>query len=231
MLVFFKPWRSGKDLKANTENWDTIFRSHDFTERQVTIMKNFHIKHECHDAKDDHYAQRKKNAVNSGHLPGNISDYIDDMHYQSEVDKYEDSEDLLERVRKQSNKEGRGYQNNKNLMNLMKSKLILTGWTDRTDVDIACPQFEHFDSGLNSTAQWSDLLQTKKEEVIRLRTETIAKEKQVMAKQTEDQMDWVDTVKEVDRSYLQMDFQMQKKEDKQLTTATIMKFSRTRASF
>src|SRR6202042_1225113 len=30
MLTFFKPWRSGKNLKAKMETWDKSFMAHDF---------------------------------------------------------------------------------------------------------------------------------------------------------------------------------------------------------
>ena len=36
MLTLFKPWRSGKDLKAKKETWDKSFMAHDFGKRQIT---------------------------------------------------------------------------------------------------------------------------------------------------------------------------------------------------
>ncbi|KIL54128.1 hypothetical protein M378DRAFT_57442, partial [Amanita muscaria Koide BX008] len=60
MLAFFKPWRDGLSLKERTSTWDDAFISHPFTGRQLQLIKNFNIKYECLDARDDYNAQRKK---------------------------------------------------------------------------------------------------------------------------------------------------------------------------
>ncbi|KAF8801704.1 hypothetical protein BYT27DRAFT_7114362, partial [Phlegmacium glaucopus] len=61
MLTLFKPWRKGHDLKSNElETWDECFNSHEFTNQQEKLMKNFNIKYECLDARDDYRAQLKK---------------------------------------------------------------------------------------------------------------------------------------------------------------------------
>ncbi|KDR76761.1 hypothetical protein GALMADRAFT_51106, partial [Galerina marginata CBS 339.88] len=61
MLTLFKPWRRGHDLKFNeTESWDECFNSYGFTNEQEQLMKNFNIKYECLDARDDYRAQLKK---------------------------------------------------------------------------------------------------------------------------------------------------------------------------
>ncbi|THU79270.1 hypothetical protein K435DRAFT_698199, partial [Dendrothele bispora CBS 962.96] len=53
MLVFFKPWRSGKDLKTINESWDECFTTYKFSDRACNIMNNFQLKYECLDARDD----------------------------------------------------------------------------------------------------------------------------------------------------------------------------------
>ncbi|KAF8812808.1 hypothetical protein BYT27DRAFT_7045790, partial [Phlegmacium glaucopus] len=61
MLTLFKPWRKGHDLKCNElETWDECFNNHKFTDQQEKLMKNFNIKYECLDARDDYRAQLKK---------------------------------------------------------------------------------------------------------------------------------------------------------------------------
>jgi hypothetical protein len=59
MLVLFKPWRQGKDLKATDQLWDEEFQKHSFTEEQVRYMLNFNVRYECLDARDDYRAQMK----------------------------------------------------------------------------------------------------------------------------------------------------------------------------
>jgi hypothetical protein len=66
MLTFFKPWRSGQDLKLSVENWNTAFLNYKFTKKQEELMKNMNIRYECLDSRDDYRAQLKKN---SGILP------------------------------------------------------------------------------------------------------------------------------------------------------------------
>ena len=61
MLTLFKPWRTGSDLRPSEDTlWDEVFSHHKFTERQQQIMKFFHIKYECNDARDDFSAMRKQ---------------------------------------------------------------------------------------------------------------------------------------------------------------------------
>jgi hypothetical protein len=59
MLTLFKPWRTGKELRDESGNWDKAFEEYQFSDRQKELMKNFNIRYECLDAKDDFAAQRK----------------------------------------------------------------------------------------------------------------------------------------------------------------------------
>ena len=63
MLTLFKPWRCGKDLKLENESWDEAFVGYAFSARQLDLMKNFNIKYECNDARDDYSAEMKKKGV------------------------------------------------------------------------------------------------------------------------------------------------------------------------
>lgn len=60
MLVLFKPWRHGTDLKDADKLWDEEFNSHSFLEEQRRYMHNFNLKYECLDARDDYRAQMSK---------------------------------------------------------------------------------------------------------------------------------------------------------------------------
>ena len=61
MLTLFKPWRTGKDLRLHENiTWDDTFADYSFTERQKEIMKFFHIRYECNDARDDFSSQRRQ---------------------------------------------------------------------------------------------------------------------------------------------------------------------------
>lgn len=81
MLMLFKPWRSGKDLRSNGEtSWSDIFQSHSFTKREEEVMKFFHIRYECNDARDDFSAQRKqaeRGGTNPMYMSNSDMDEID----------------------------------------------------------------------------------------------------------------------------------------------------------
>ena len=62
MLTFFKPWRSGIQLKTQNESWDNAFDSYQFSKYHMSIMNNFNLRYECLDARDDFHAQLKKGA-------------------------------------------------------------------------------------------------------------------------------------------------------------------------
>lgn len=60
MLVLFKPWRRGTDLKATDQLWDEESQKHSFSKEQIRYMQNFNVRYECLDARDDYRAQMKK---------------------------------------------------------------------------------------------------------------------------------------------------------------------------
>ncbi|KAJ7844243.1 hypothetical protein B0H14DRAFT_3455688 [Mycena olivaceomarginata] len=60
ILMLFKAWRSPCDLKDTLSTWDQAFQEHEFTTRQKELIKNFDVRYECNDAKDDYFAQMKK---------------------------------------------------------------------------------------------------------------------------------------------------------------------------
>ncbi|KAJ7123845.1 hypothetical protein C8R43DRAFT_1147864, partial [Mycena crocata] len=60
IMTLFKPWRAPADLKDTESTWDQIFHEHAFTDRQKELMRNFNIRYECNDARDDHYSILRK---------------------------------------------------------------------------------------------------------------------------------------------------------------------------
>jgi len=70
MLTLFKPWRQGNDLKDANENWDSAFVNHNFNIRERSLLRNFGLKYECLDARDDFHSElkRKSREAHSGDL-------------------------------------------------------------------------------------------------------------------------------------------------------------------
>ena len=80
MLALFKPWRQGTDLKCADKLWDEEFSDHSFSEEQRRYMRNFNLRYECLDARDDYRAQMSKNGEDTiiGSWDKDDSEEVDD---------------------------------------------------------------------------------------------------------------------------------------------------------
>ncbi|KAJ3823868.1 hypothetical protein F5880DRAFT_1442764, partial [Lentinula raphanica] len=59
MLVLFKPWRSGADLKEPNESWHDAFTTYQFSRSATRYIKNMNLRYECLDSRDDFRSQLK----------------------------------------------------------------------------------------------------------------------------------------------------------------------------
>ena len=94
MLVFFKPWHTGSELKQQDQTWDDTFHAHKFTPRQQQLMKNFNLRHECLDAWDDFHAQLRKG--DNTFIPSWSS--VDGIEMANDLDQQCMTSDVLESV-------------------------------------------------------------------------------------------------------------------------------------
>lgn len=62
MLVLFRPWRTGLELRESNQSWDSAFCSYTFSAHQRRIMDNMNVLYECKDAAHDFAAQRRSEA-------------------------------------------------------------------------------------------------------------------------------------------------------------------------
>ncbi len=60
MLTVFKPWRSGHTLKSDSQSWTEAFNAYKFNAKDIQLMKNFNLRYECLDARDDFHATLKR---------------------------------------------------------------------------------------------------------------------------------------------------------------------------
>ncbi|KDQ49304.1 hypothetical protein JAAARDRAFT_97396, partial [Jaapia argillacea MUCL 33604] len=88
MLTLFKPWRTGHDLKLETQDWKSVFDEYEFTDRHRELMKYFNVRYECNDARDDFSAQRKINGIPSSFF--NESDSTNELNFDTEIQTYAD---------------------------------------------------------------------------------------------------------------------------------------------
>ncbi|KAF8809212.1 hypothetical protein BYT27DRAFT_7094716, partial [Phlegmacium glaucopus] len=89
MLTLFKPWRTGTALKPMDASWDEAFTAHNFTDRQEQIMRNFNIRYECLDQRDDFLSELKKGSTV---VPGWMNDDLvtHEMNQSTVLDKLDD---------------------------------------------------------------------------------------------------------------------------------------------
>ncbi|KZV58840.1 hypothetical protein PENSPDRAFT_596371, partial [Peniophora sp. CONT] len=59
MLTLYKPWRTGRDLKAPEQTWKDAHEEYSYHQRFVDIQKYCKIRYECLDARDDYRQSRK----------------------------------------------------------------------------------------------------------------------------------------------------------------------------
>ena len=93
MLAMFKPWRKREDLKKDDHSWDETFSNHKFTAEQKQLMKNFNLRYECNDARDDYSAQFKQtnssSQMSASWLTSDLLDNNDDIDF---VEDYADQD-------------------------------------------------------------------------------------------------------------------------------------------
>ncbi|THH21646.1 hypothetical protein EUX98_g8307 [Antrodiella citrinella] len=204
MLMLFKPWRTGKDLKEDGYGWDATFNAHHFSLRQSEIIKFFHIRYECNDARDDFSAQKK-----AGLLQAKLAMYADEEYHQGAYDLLDDNIDLAElenevRIAEQENELDKGtdaYYRNK--INAMKLRTYLTGIDaltesgEKLDTHVSEPT-----NGESQPSQvWKALLKQAKDTVLDDRADQ-AKKKKVNEVSASGLASEVNEVKVVNKSYL-----------------------------
>ncbi|KAJ7801457.1 hypothetical protein B0H14DRAFT_2240915, partial [Mycena olivaceomarginata] len=71
LMTLFKPWRTPADLKDEESTWDQTFHEYTFTDRQSELIRNFNIRYECNDARDDYYAIMRRKLAERGEYKSN----------------------------------------------------------------------------------------------------------------------------------------------------------------
>ena len=84
MLTLFKLWRTGSDLKTDGQDWSYAFENHEFSNQHKDLMKNFNLRYECLDARDDFHAEFQKKQKESGKRGPQV-DQEDDNKFENEV--------------------------------------------------------------------------------------------------------------------------------------------------
>jgi hypothetical protein len=176
MLALFKPWRTGLHLKMEKKSWDETFNEHDFTKRQTQLMRNFNIKYECYDARDDFHAQMKAGST-PHELPINYFDGNEaDVDFDFEHDPYVDpsGEDLPD-VQKLCTSEF----NRRKEAGEIKDVLQRTGWLEeKLEVTSSINIIEVNPASHLPAATWKTMLQQKKQSFLDNKVQSTSKRNQ-----------------------------------------------------
>lgn len=215
MLTLFKPWRTGGDLLIR-DTWEQSFVSSEFSDRQQEIMKNFNLRYECLDARDDYTAQRKANE-RSGRFDiafntdEQLLDQLDEQnqYYKNLTEAYDD-DTAVERLY-----ESMGNRTEKRLtqMKLIEKAMEKIGWYKGTPNDALHESFKLPESiQPDEITDWKALLKEEqkkrlsvKEKVFKgqtLTVEEIEKLSPLEKAQYFFSHTYVNLVKVVDKSFL-----------------------------
>jgi hypothetical protein len=237
MLTFFKPWRTARELKPAESTWQQAFDAHKWESRDVRIMKNMHVKYECNDARDDYNAKLKQGQTA-------IKKFQDSLEDCAAADLMEDGtlNELMsmftteERLEALQGNVGKGWKDDRAKMDSISSTLQTVGWLDRPanpdehsnvtghkQTPITA-QYERVDGSLHNKTEWKVALQATKEAILshRLKQATDAVRNgtiPTIGKQH------IDSVLEVDESYLTNQFVSGKREDRVSIASIVAKFS------
>jgi hypothetical protein len=168
MLVLFKPWRSGLQLKEQSLSWDEAFLSHKFTERQQQLVSNFNIKYECLDARDDYSAKMRKNCEdifndfpeNLGHNV-DVFDHIDAENVTSDIHDNDPGGDIDISLL--------GVTERRRRKDMQDIRLVMerTGWTSGQHTELADPTCNTFQPLKHlSGSEWKSQIQQLRQEAL-----------------------------------------------------------------
>lgn len=205
MLMLFKPWRTGKDLKEEGYGWDATLNAHEFTEQQTQLMKFFHIRYECNDARDDHAAQKKARLLQAKlamHFEEEMP--VDFLDKYASLDQLEHDVSILDQENNLDQQTDAYYQNKARAVNLnahLKNIDALNESQYKIDINHTTQPVH----GESKPAQvWKALLTQLKDNILQGRYAQAAKKKP--GQNGGEHKSEVDEVKTVNKSYLTQSF-------------------------
>ncbi len=225
MLTLFKPWRSGKDLKNIDYSWDETFNLYEFTDQQKQYMKNFNVRYECNDARDDYSAQLKKENNESGIFPQWMnSDIINDLDNDDNFAgaDFGDNEPDDENDYGINKYSTLGKLGKLRHQEMEETRLALTeaGWLDNSPNGLNKNEMLIEPSILQNGSKWKASVDQERQKILSERNKNIPSK---IYKNISDPNE--NNVQVIDRSYLQKSFKAKLISDQKLVISTINKFS------
>ena len=206
MLTLFKPWRKGTDLRSPDCSWDETYNAHVFAESEGLLIKNFNIRYECMDARDDYRAQLKKGAApnifsswDSASAEGTeqpISDFLPDADQSLD----ETNEDVLVS----------GPLHKRKLRELETARAVfsLSGWSSPCILsESSCAHASIQPTKTMSGTAWGEVVDKYKQDVLAKKNEHNSVCKSLQSESDPSAQSFrPDVVKIIDKSYLHRSF-------------------------
>jgi hypothetical protein len=223
MLTLFKPWRSGKDLKAVDYSWDETFTNHVFTSDQLQKMNYFNLRYECNDARDDFSSQLKQsnNGINGlSHFMSVDSILEVDQDGQGDDFVYEDIDFNDFNINKYTSF-GPYRMRIKGEMDAAENSVRGAGWMDESPDGLDQIERNPLKLDMQTATQWKQAVKDQREIVLAKRNKYIFP-KQSKSKNYKDPNE--NNIKIIDQAYLRYDFKAKTKEAQDLINTTVKNF-------
>jgi len=227
MLTLFKPWRTGKDLKAENYSWDEEFVKHGFTLHQLQLMDNFNLRYECNDARDDYSAQLKRDDSANNILPGWMSsDATTEWEGFDETEEFTNSDCIGQEdygINKYTSLGPHG-QIIKAQMDAAENSVKSAGWLDDSPDGVNLVDMDVFHPLVNQPgSKWKAVVQEKRQEILTERN--IHMSDTPTSKSKNNNVLGQNNVMLVDQSYLRHDFKAKLEHAQNIIDTIVQQFS------
>ena len=227
MLTILKPWRTGLDLKPPRLAWHEAFQRHVFSEHQLCLLKNFNVRYECYDARDEFKAQEE--AKKNSSPTWLTEDLIEDMDHISFM-----AEQIENTILNDNDDE-----EHLDIVNLLKGRKTLANEAEMRQMDAILAR-SHWKEGSavrhnikenqlkikikhKTQSEWKQNLFLEKDNRIKSRKNGLPNNTTETSEPLRSTNSTADIVKIVDKSYLERDFKHKYKIDETTINSIIKK--------
>lgn len=218
MLTLFCPWRHALHMKQQCESWESAFNAYRFSARQRQLMRNFNLRYECLDARDDFHAQlRAKIRLRGSHYNG------DDL--DTDTDDAEDYVVMPPTGRIDKDVLGRSYLSSLKAMDSISAVLSKSGWLDRCK-DTVVDTYERLRPDYVPGSSWSNMIKNQCSAIFKQKFigySPIDKDRNSSGLHNGSKTD--DLVRLLPAEYFRKDFRAEKMESNRLIDDTVSQFS------
>lgn len=167
ILTLFKPWRTGHDLKNDADRlWHDVFEDFELTSHQKDLIKFFHIRYKCNNARDDFAASHRTGESNTDAIPfdARIIDHIYDQVYSHDTMDNLSTEGNVPADSDEQDQLGKNAM--MRLARMMQAEQIMhtSGWMNKLMVDAENKGTSEtfIDGHEKSATKWANILSDKR---------------------------------------------------------------------